>query len=213
MSGQGGQGGQAGPERRPARRFRAIVIAIAISFAVAAALGGITAIGLRYRPAYHFDVVDPGIFYRSGQPGTRDLGIIQATAKIRTIIDLCPEKRDTVEAHEEREFALKNGIQHIHMPLREGMDVNAEKEIARFLEIVDDPKNRPVLMHCWKGVRRTAVMVSIYKMEYFRIDNEQAVRELPSFGRRMDGFTEAHIACVKNYVPRWKRAAGPGSGS
>jgi len=173
-------------------------------------LGGLTA-GLLYWlwPPYHFATVDEGILYRSGQNGARGLEKIEAAAHIRTIVDLCQEKRDTREAREERQFARERGINYIHLPVPHGM-VNADREILKFFDIMDDKKNHPVLVHCWKGVKRTGVMVAVYKMEYHRIPLEQALEEMPAFGRELERFQESEIDAVKEFVPRWKRKGSPG---
>jgi predicted protein tyrosine phosphatase len=75
-------------------------------------------------------------------------------------------------------------------------------------QVLDDAANRPALVHCWQGVKRTGMMVAIYKMEYLRMDNERAIAELPAFGRELEDFAEADREMLRRYVPRWRRPPG-----
>ena len=195
-----------GPGER-SETIRGAAILAGVGLAVLA--GGIVNFVLCVLSPYHFDAVEPGVLYRSGQLGWRDFARLRDRAGIRTIIDLCSEKRGTREALEERAFARASGVRHVHIPVPGGM-VGAGAEIDRFLEVLDDPGNRPVLVHCWKGVKRTGVMVAIYKMEYRGIDAARALAELPAFGRPLEEFSETERACVAGYVTRAARARQAG---
>ncbi len=132
---------------------------------------------------------------------------------IRTIVDLCREKRGTVEALQERAFARAEGIRHVPIMVPGGMvGAEAEEDIRRFLDVLDDQANRPVLVHCWKGVKRTGVMVAIAKMEYLGIDNAQAVAGLDYWGRTPEDFDATERGCVEKYVPRKRRAGAEPAG-
>src|SRR5262249_38728667 len=137
--------------------------------AVAGISAPAAALSWYFWPPYHFAVVDPGVLYRSGQLGARDLARVHASTPFRTIVDLCGEKRDTCPALEEREFAREKGILHVNLP-SSSEGIGDGENVRKFLEIVDDPRNRPVLVHCWKGIKRTGLMVAIYKMEYWGMD-------------------------------------------
>ena len=192
-----------GPVRRFTRR-RLLLAAAAVVL-----LGG--GIGLAVwilRPPYHFAVVDPGVLLRSGQLTGRELERVRAETGLRTIIDLCGEKRDTFQAVEEREFARREGVRYVHLPVTSG-SIPTGDAIPRFLEVLDDPANRPVLVHCWRGVKRTGVMVAILQMEYLGMDNEQALAELPAFGRELADFGDAEKDTVRCYIPRWRRVPSP----
>jgi tyrosine-protein phosphatase SIW14 len=188
-------------------RIRGIAILAGLGLAILA--GGTVSFILSVLPPYHYAEVIPGVLYRSGQLGWRDFARIRDRAGIRTIVDLCGEKRDTTEALEERAFAGASGVRHVHLPVPSGM-IKAGPYIQTFLEIVDDPANRPVLVHCWKGVKRTGVMVAIARMEYLGADKEAALQGLNCWGRVIANFDETERACVEEYVPRTQRAEATG---
>ena len=53
----------------------------------------------------------------------------------------------------------------------------SQAEVARFLEIVSDPANQPVLVHCRNGVDRTGYMLGLYRIEADGWSPERAARE------------------------------------
>jgi len=156
---------------------------------------------------YHFAVVEPGVLYRSGQVRKDSLEEIHEQCGIRTIVDLVAERRGSPFVAAEGEFAREKGIRYIHLPIPPvSMGVeNFAQWLPPFFEILDDHRNHPVLVHCWKGIKRTGVMVAIYRMEYQRWDNAEALRGLSAFGRTPEDFTLAEREFILNYVPRWKR--------
>jgi tyrosine-protein phosphatase SIW14 len=78
---------------------------------------------------------------------------------------------------------------------------------------MDDPRNRPALLHCWQGVKRTGIMVAIFRMEYQRVGNAEALETFSTFGRDPTRFQPVDRDYVANYVPRWRRQAQPAAGA
>src|SRR5260370_40138138 len=58
----------------------------------------------------------------------------------------------------------------------------AEEGVGQFREIMDDPKNYPVLIHCFAGIHRTGAFCAIYRMEYEQWTNAQAIAEMRACG-------------------------------
>ena len=54
----------------------------------------------------------------------------------------------------------------------------SDEQVARFLAIVSQPENQPVLVHCRNGVDRTGYMLGIYRIEKGGWSPERAVREM-----------------------------------
>ena len=44
--------------------------------------------------------------------------------------------------------------------------VPTQETVDKFLEIMDEPSNYPVLVHCYHGVGRAQLFSAIYRMEY-----------------------------------------------
>jgi len=191
------------PRGRRLRRGLAILAALLVL-----GIGGTAAI-VKVREnylSYHLRAVDRGILYRSGQLRRAGLERLHHRANLRTIIDLVAENRDDPLVRDEVAFAREKGIRYLHLPLP---DKAAEfgPSVERFLEAMDDPGSRPVLLRCWNGVRRTGILTAVYRMEYERATNDDALAGLSAFGRTAEDFEPAERKFIQDYVPRWKREA------
>jgi tyrosine-protein phosphatase SIW14 len=72
----------------------------------------------------------------------------------------------------------------VYMPLvRNGV---TDAELERFFQIVDDPSQQPVLVHCHAGSRRTGVMVAAYRIAVQGWSYEDAMAEAETFRFRAD---------------------------
>ena len=84
-----------------------------------------------------------------------------------------------------------------------GGSVPAEEGVRTFLEVMDDPKNYPVLVHCFRGVHRTGAHVAVYRMEYEHWTNAQAIAEVRAFGYvNLDDEWDV-LGYLEQYRPRW----------
>jgi len=123
----------------------------------------------------NFGVVAPGI-YRSSYPSdphfTR-LGDIGLT----TIVTLVPEPLPLSYAN----FVSSNGITHHHIPILANKDENIYTDAAvvnQIMELMLDPENYPILIHCNKGKHRTGCMTACF--------------------RKITGWTDE--ACIQEYM-------------
>jgi protein tyrosine/serine phosphatase len=165
--------------------------------------------------------VDPGVLYRSGQMTAGGFHDAVDRLGIRTIIncqdefpdpDLNLTFWDRRHVHESA-VCRELGVRYFHLipDLCENRtDPRARpRVIDQFLALMDDPANRPVLLHCKAGLHRTGVLTAVYRMEYDGWDPAAAVSEL-----KANGFGD--IACtaandyiqqyVLNYQPRQRSA-------
>ena len=114
---------------------------------------------------YHFREVEPGILYRSGVMRPYNLRSVIESEGIRTVINLQPEAINELPWHEvEDRVCRENGATLVDMPL--GPEEPPRPEyVQRFLELINDPARRPVLVHCQHGVIRTGMLVAVYQLE------------------------------------------------
>ena len=157
-------------------------------------------------------VVEEGVLYRSAQLSPEGLDRFAREKGIKTIITLRASRvkgGPDPDAWEE-EFCAARNLKHFRIPPRtwgadETGEVPAEEAIEAFLAVMDDPKNHPVLVHCFAGIHRTGSMCAIFRMEYQRWPNERAIEEMRHCG--FEPLTrEADIAeYLRAYQPRWKR--------
>lgn len=118
-------------------------------------------------------------YYRGAQPdeaGYADL----ATLGVRTVIDLTREGRS-----DEPGLVEHAGMKFFRIPLTT-TERPAESAIAEFLQIVNDPANQPVYVHCQGGRHRTGAMTAVYRMTENGWSAEQAYSEMKRFN--FEGF-------------------------
>lgn len=164
------------------RKTLVVVVAVAV---VACSL--ITAYFVaRHKILYHFDVVDPGKVYRSGTLSDWGLRWARSISGFKTIVNVRSEKENREPWHEEEtRFALANGIKLIDMPLKADTPPSPA-QCEKFLEIVNEPKNLPVIIHCHQGVTRTAMMVAVYEIAVEGRKNDDVLRNMETFGHSFD---------------------------
>lgn len=109
----------------------------------------------------HFDVVKPGILYRSGQLNPDQLTAAVARYGLRTIVSF-QIPGEGVE--EERALARQLGVDFLNLPMP-GDGFGREFQFREVLAACDDPARRPVLVHCARGTCRTGAAVALYRFE------------------------------------------------
>lgn len=123
--------------------------------------------------------------YRSAQPTAPGMRNLRQQG-IATVVNLRSFNSDQDEIK-----GTGLGYEHIYMkawhPERE--------EVVRFLQIVNDPKRTPVLVHCQHGADRTGTMCAMYRVVVQGWTKEAAMREMTEGGY---GYHE-----VWKNLPRW----------
>lgn len=158
-------------------------------------------------------VVKSGVLYRSGQLSGAGLERLIHDHGIRTVVSLRDAEFPGAQAPDESEAELCEGldIRHVRItprswwPDKDG-NAPAEQGIQTFLDVMDDPSNYPVLVHCFAGVHRTGAMIAVYRMEKDRWTNSEALAEL-----RQNGYVNLDrekdvLGFLENYRPRWRSA-------
>jgi protein tyrosine/serine phosphatase len=138
----------------------------------------------------NFRVVRDGVLYRSGQPSEQALKRLVHDYGIRTVISLRDARGPGLPMPEpwEEEFCEREEVTFVRLPPRhwEGVDDKnpppVDENVQKFLEIMNDPHNHPVLIHCFGGVHRTGAYSAIYRMEFEGWTNQQAMDEMFACG-------------------------------
>lgn len=138
-------------------------IVIVVAVVLAGAAGAWLAVeSRRNRPVWdHFDVVKPGILYRSGQLTGEQLKDAIARHRIRTVVNF-QVPGDGVE--HERAVARVMGVDFLNLPMP-GDGFGDEAQFREVLKACDDIDRRPVLVHCARGTCRTGAAVALYRYE------------------------------------------------
>jgi protein tyrosine/serine phosphatase len=151
---------------RPRARRAACLLAIAL---VATSASGCS------RALYNFGAVESGRIYRAAQPSPLFLRWLVSRYQIRTLVNLRGRTRGFESA-----FAARNGLRLYSFRLSSTRPPSPD-EVERFLDVVSDPENQPVLVHCRGGVDRSGYMLGIYRLERSGWSRERAVREMNRF--------------------------------
>ncbi len=145
---------------------------------IVAALGAATWLGLesqRDRLVWdHFDVVQPGVLYRSGQLTPGQLEEAVRRYGVRTVVSfLVPGA--SVES--ERALARRLGVDFVNLPMP-GDGFGREDQFREVLKACDDPARRPVLVHCARGTCRTGAAAAFYRFEKHGWEIDDVAREM-----------------------------------
>jgi tyrosine-protein phosphatase SIW14 len=188
--------------RRLVRSLPAVLVAVAL-FAVP--LGYVK---VREKHLRNVRVVEDGVLYRSGQPSPLGLGRLVHDYDIRTVIsfrDVEEGKASVPPEQWEEAFCANLGIRYVRMPLvvwtyKDGA-IPGDENVHRFLAIMADPKNHPVLIHCYRGVHRTGIYAAIYRMEAQGWSNADAIEELKALGYDNIDKEDDVRGYLERYVP------------
>jgi protein tyrosine phosphatase (PTP) superfamily phosphohydrolase (DUF442 family) len=142
----------------------------------------------RYDHGKRLRVVTPGKVYRSGQL-TAD-GFEEALRRygIRTVLNLQEESPDPEfpDGMRESQICRRLGARFefifVDLVCRWQSPEQQPTSLERLYELLDDPSNYPLLIHCRAGLHRTGILTAIYRMEYERWTLAEAMAELKDHG-------------------------------
>src|SRR2546426_357127 len=102
----------------------------------------------------NFRVVEPGVLYRSGQMSLPRLQHVIAHYRIRTVV--CLREGNALPDKAEEKWVTDAAKKFVRIPPRSWYPdaagkVPAEIGLQTFRDIMDDPANHPVLVHCFAG--------------------------------------------------------------
>jgi tyrosine-protein phosphatase SIW14 len=161
----------------------------------------------------NFREVREGVLYRSGQMTVVGLRSVVHDFGIKTVITL----RDAVYAGDrppdqaEEDYCDGQCIKYVRISPRTWWapdgSVPAEEGVRRFREVMDDSANYPVLIHCFGGIHRTGAFCAVYRMEYEKWTNSEAIAEMRRCGYKDLEDEWDLLTFLETYEPRWKRQA------
>lgn len=96
-------------------------------------------------------------FYRGGQPERDGFDFLKQNG-IRTVINLREE-------NDEEPIVRGLGMNYVHIPTSVTIGSKIpEDAIAKYFEVLRNPDNFPVFVHCRRGADRTGAMVGFYRI-------------------------------------------------
>ncbi len=124
--------------------------------------------------------------YRGAQPRGKAFARLKEM-QIKTVITLRWRKGPIAR---ERAIVEKLGIKFYSLRLNYWTLPNRH-DVDRFLEIVDDPNNYPVFVHCFHGADRTGVLIAMFRIMRCGWTIEEAYVEMVKCGYHR--FTTFHF--------------------
>lgn len=116
-------------------------------------------------------------FYRGGQPTIE--GIKQlAKLGIKTVINF---RDPDGKVRREKEISESLGIKFFNPHLSNWFK-SKDSDILQILEIIQNPENQPVFIHCKRGADRTGTVVAVYRMIYENWTAKEANHEAKKLG-------------------------------
>jgi uncharacterized protein (TIGR01244 family) len=125
----------------------------------------------------HFLSVDECL-YRGGQPTGAGFSRL-AELGVKTVVSLRAE--DVLGQRQEQQLVESLGMRWVHLPMRM-YGRPSDEQVLTFLELVSDPSQQPVFVHCRKGEDRTGALVAIYRIARQGWEPERAYDEAVSLG-------------------------------
>ena len=113
-------------------------------------------------------------YYRGAQPAGQAYAELAAFG-VKTVIDLQEDGVSSEPAQVERA-----GMKYVRIPMSTRRAPTAA-QMAQFLELVNDPANQPVYVHCAGGRHRTGVMTAAYRMSVDGWTSDRAFKEMKSY--------------------------------
>jgi predicted protein tyrosine phosphatase len=142
--------------------------------------------------AKRFQEVRKGFLYRTGQPTEYGLKYLIASQGIRTVVTLQtfdptlkrgPFDPGRPSGREESRYARHLNVRFEQWPLGDEAcwPWPSPWHLEEFLRLLDEPSNRPVLIHCQGGRHRTGTLAALFRLEYDRWPIERVLDEMYSF--------------------------------
>ena len=131
----------------------------------------------------NFQIIEPGVLYTSGQPRGMDYTRLLYKYHIGTFVNLRSEDehRDHNWSNEEIIWMRSNAANYINLPVDKYGQAKGfpDEEIRKkFLEIMADKSNLPVLVHDSSGKERAPRLAAIWMMKTGKYSIEDVIKML-----------------------------------
>jgi protein tyrosine/serine phosphatase len=114
-------------------------------------------------------------YYRGAQPKGQDYADLAALG-VKTVINLTSDDADG----NEQSMVERAGMKYVRIPMTTRQQPTSA-ELTLFLNMVNDPANQPVYVHCVGGRHRTGVMTAAYRMSHDGWSADRAFKEMKQY--------------------------------
>ncbi len=180
--------------------------------AVVVLVGGGLWLWRQFFGGYHYRAVAQEILYRDGMRDPREFLRACRRGKIKTVVSLIePGEYATEPLGREEELCRQASVALVRLPIALG-GWPTDESLRQFVNMLDDPGKRPVLVHCAQGVRRTGMMVAAWQLSSGGLTVQQTKAAMATFGhsRRTVGDIERFIDHYDPVARRMTEQLPPG---
>ncbi len=146
-----------------------------------------------------FNVVRPGVLYTSGQPRGMDYTRLLYRYHIATIVNVRTsyEHRERNWHNEEVVWVRNNGVHYVELPFEKRDRVPDANTQERFLAVMADSSDLPVLLHGSGDDGRVAMLTAVWLIKARGYNLEKTLAEVKKivYGREL---TEAEAAFIRD---------------
>jgi tyrosine-protein phosphatase SIW14 len=156
-------------------------------------------------------LVREGVLYRSGQLTLDGLKQAIRDYAIKTVVTL-RTAREPGEPHpalDEEEYCRNQELNYYRLQMKGWVKENGhapvDESVRQFLDIMKNPDNYPVMVHCFAGKHRTGAYCAIYRMEFEHWTNDDAIEEMLANGYDLlDEHTDVQ-SYLREYRPAYQK--------
>lgn len=158
-----------------------------------------------------FQEVRPGVFYRSAQPSELGMRVLIKHYGVKTVVSLqlfdVRLHRGLIDVSKpdgqrESQYVAALGARPVQWPMGEEAcwPWVTPWLFEQFFQLMDEPANWPVAVHCQGGRHRTGTLAALFRMEYDRWPADRALAEMYEFDFGMPVAIQEYN--LRTYWPR-----------
>jgi protein tyrosine/serine phosphatase len=146
-----------------------------------------------------FCVMEPDILYTSGQPRGMDYTRLLYKYHISTIVNIRPalEHMEKNWHNEEVIWTKNNAVLYLEIPIEKNNYFPDEQTQNKFIAIMADKHNLPVLLHGSDDDKRVAMLAAVWLRKYQQLSAQETIIQVKKI---IDDrpLTEQEIAFINN---------------
>jgi protein tyrosine phosphatase (PTP) superfamily phosphohydrolase (DUF442 family) len=156
---------------------------------VLAAIIFVAVIIVRHFHIKNFNTVMPDVLYTSGQPRGMDYTRLLYKYHIASIVNIrnTTEHREENWHNEEITWVKNNGVKYVELPVKKDSAASNTPDanvIEKFLTVMSDKNNLPVLVHDSSGKKRVAYLAAAWMLRSGEFTYEQTVEKIEKINDR-----------------------------
>jgi protein tyrosine phosphatase (PTP) superfamily phosphohydrolase (DUF442 family) len=131
----------------------------------------------------NFQTVKPGVLYTSGQPRGMDYTRLLYKYHIAAFVNLrsADEHREQNWYNEEITWMRSNGVKYIELPIEKNVPSDGipdTQNSQKFLQIMSDSINLPVLLHDSSGKKRVSYLAAVWMLKSGGFNLQQTIEKV-----------------------------------